>query len=242
MTPSLPPHNTHMPSHRIHIEQGIVPGAVEVTGEEAVHAARVKRVEVGDRVELLDGKGSVGAAKVVTIDKPGGLWRVVVEVESVAKMEPPRPRVEVFSAAPKGSHLSEMIDGLSQVGAAKWSLLETERGVSEPGASKLDRLMRVATEASKQSGRAWHMEIGGGVSFEAALQSPEVVIADGSGEWYSARGESVRLLIGPEGGWTAGELERARGAGARVCRFGVHTMRIEVAAVVAAGIVMGRGA
>jgi len=239
-----------MPSHRIHIEQGIVPGAVEVTGEEAVHAARVKRMEVGDRVELLDGKGSVGAAKVVTIDKPGGLWRVVVEVESVAKVEPPRPRVEVYSAAPKGSHLSEMIDGLSQVGAAKWSLLETERGVSEPGASKLDRLMRVAAEASKQSGRAWHMEIGGGVSLEIALRSPEVVIADGSGEWYVPRGEprgeprceQVRLLIGPEGGWTTGELERARGAGARVCRFGVHTMRIEVAAVVAAGVVMGVGA
>lgn len=230
-----------MPSHRIHIEQGIVAGAVEVTGEEAHHAARVKRVEVGDRVELLDGKGSVGAARVVTIDKPGGLWRVVVAVESVAKVEPPRPRVEVFSAAPKGSHLSEMIDGLSQVGAAKWSLLETERGVSEPGASKLDRLMRVATEASKQSGRAWHMEIGGGVSLENALRSPGVVIADVSGEWYSARGESVRLLIGPEGGWTDGELERARGAGARVCRFGVNTMRIEVAAVVAAGVVMGVG-
>lgn len=236
-----------MTAHRIHVNQTLVPGLVEVLGEEAHHAARVKRVEVGDKIELLNGRGGVGEARVEAIDKPKGEWRVVARVESVTQVVPLRPRVEVCSAAPKGAHLADMIDGLSQVGAGRWALLETERGVSDPGAEKLDRLMRVATEASKQSGRAWHMEIGGGMSFVNALAGTiEVVMADASGVWYEPSGcESVRLLIGPEGGWTAKELEQARSAGARVCRFGVHTMRIETAAVVAVGVVMsaelGRG-
>jgi 16S rRNA (uracil1498-N3)-methyltransferase len=48
----------------------------------------------------------------------------------------------------------------------------------------------------------------------------------------------VRLLVGPEGGWAAEELETARAAGARVARFGPHVMRIETAAVAACAVVL----
>ena len=47
-----------------------------------------------------------------------------------------------------------------------------------------------------------------------------------------------RLLVGPEGGWTADELKMAERAGATICSFGVHVMRVETAAVVGAGIVL----
>ena len=46
------------------------------------------------------------------------------------------------------------------------------------------------------------------------------------------------LLVGPEGGWTPRELDLARGRGAAITRFGPHVMRIETAAIVAAGIIM----
>jgi 16S rRNA (uracil1498-N3)-methyltransferase len=66
------------------------------------------------------------------------------------------------------------------------------------------------------------------------------VIADAGGQPYEpGKEDRVRLLVGPEGGWTEGELADAVEAGARVVRFGRHVMRIETAAVVAAGIILG---
>jgi RsmE family RNA methyltransferase len=84
-----------------------------------------------------------------------------------------------------------------------------------------------------------------------------VIVADASGEAFGremARGggagehagegegdmpERITLLVGPEGGFSAGELALARERGAAIARFGGHVMRIEVAAVVAAAMVLG---
>jgi 16S rRNA (uracil1498-N3)-methyltransferase len=73
------------------------------------------------------------------------------------------------------------------------------------------------------------------VEFAAALKNATpIVLADASGSAYEPTdAESITLLIGPEGGWADAELDAARAAGTRVARFGPHTMRTEVAAVVA---------
>jgi 16S rRNA (uracil1498-N3)-methyltransferase len=153
--------------------------------------------------------------------------------------------VEVVSAAPKGPRLGDMIDGLSQVGAASWSPLDSARGVVEPGAAKLGRLERIAAEAAKQCGRAWRLEIGAGLRFEDSLGGGNVVLADALGAPYKASGQgTVRVLVGPEGGWDPRELDAARRAGVRIARFGPHAMRIETATVAAAAVILdveGRG-
>lgn len=230
-----------MALHRIYLEdQPLATGAMIVGGDEAHHAARVKRVEVGEGVELLDGRGGVGRGAVAEIGKGDrGRWEVRVEVTEVRQTPPLSPRLEVLTAAPKGGRLEELIDGLSQVGAASWALLETQRGQVDPRPGKLERLGRTAAEASKQCGRAWHLQIGMGMNLGRVLDAGNVVVADSSGEPYTQGGkETIRLLVGPEGGWTREELETARGAGARVARFGAYAMRIETAAVAAAAIVL----
>lgn len=214
-------------------------GALVVAGDEAKHAIRVKRLEPGDGVEVLDGLGRVASGRVAQTRKSGrGEWELVVDVGSVRVVEPARPRVEVLSAVPKGDRLGWMIDGLSQVGAASWGPLGTARGVTDPRPGKLERLERTAAEAAKQCGRAWRLAMAPGVELAEAV-GPGVVMADASGEAYERAGAGVvRVLVGPEGGWTEEELATARAAGARVARFGRHVMRVEMAAVVAAAVVM----
>jgi 16S rRNA (uracil1498-N3)-methyltransferase len=264
-------------------DRSISGGFISVGGEEAHHAVRVRRVEAGDRVTLMDGRGRVASASVSETrkDRRSGEWEIVVKIESERVVARATPEIEVFAAAPKGDRLAEMIDGLSQVGAARWRPLVTERTVVEPREGKIDRLHRVAREACKQSGRAWELEIGAAMTLADALRSSGwrdpsggttsaamsaarvvtrgedasgviLIVADASGEGYrwepagagragpSSAGDShaVRLLIGPEGGWSESELESFRACGARVCRFGWHVMRIETAAVAAAAIVM----
>lgn len=236
--------------HRILIDE--MPGAGDVCrvmGEEARHAVRVKRLEAGESVELLDGRGRVAGASVRGSERSGGKgeWSLLVDVLEVREVARVRPRVEVFSPAAKGDRLEEMIDGLSQVGAASWSALRAVRGGEEPRGNRVARLHRIAREAAKQCGRAWSLEIGEGVTLSDALEvgggGAWAIMADASGGAFAAGllpagAQAVRLLIGPEGGWEPGEVEQARRVGALVCGFGPHVMRIEQAGVVAAGILL----
>lgn len=234
--------------HRIHHadlpDDAAAPGAVlTITGEEAHHAARVKRAGAGDALQVLDGRGAVadGIVTEVIKDRRSGEWSLLVRVTALRREPPVRPRLEVWASPPKAARLEAMIDGLIQAGAAAWAPLHTQRTIVEPREGKLDRMHRLAAEASKQCGRVWHLEIlaAGDVKSVMAGAGGAAVIADASGGPYQAAGEEViRLLVGPEGGWTPEELSAARAGGARVAAFGPHIMRIETAAVVAAGIVL----
>ena len=229
-----------MALHRIYFEGDLRPGALSIGGDEAHHAVRVKRLAIGDRVQVLNGRGRIANAVIVGTGKDGHTWTLRLEVASVDLAPPTTPRLEVCSPAPKGQRLAEMIDALSQVGAAVWSYLETQHSDAEPRPAKMDRLARIAAEASKQCGRAWLLQIGPALSFPQALAGDAaVVLADASGEPYrAAQTPAIRLLVGPEGGWSPRELQQARAAGLRIARFGPHTMRIETAAPVAAAIIL----
>ncbi len=212
-------------------------------GLEAHHAVRVRRITAGDSLELLDGKGRIGLATVRDTRRVSrhGEWEVELELKSCRTTPPDYPRVEVLSAVPKGDRLEQLIDGLAQVGAAAWGPLTSLRTIVEPRDGKLARMERVSHEAGKQCGRAWELQILPGRSLDEAIQAPELlpVLADASGQPYHPTGaQFVRLLVGPEGGWSPQELHHCRSAGLLVASFGVHTMRIETAAVLATGIIM----
>ncbi len=227
-------------------------GELYIEGEEAEHATRVKRLRAGDAAVVLNGQGLVVEAEVVAARR----GEVALRVVGLRREESVRPRVEVFAALPKGPRASDLVDALSQVGAARWTPLETERSEERATGARLERLRRVAIEAAKQCGRAWLMEIGGAVLLGDALkreagragEDVDVVFADaGAGVFEVGKRAGggagnglgvVRVLIGPEGGWTEDERADAARAGARVCSLGPHVMRIETAAATAAAIVI----
>ena len=208
-----------------------------VEGDEARHAVRSKRIEAGDIVAITNGCGAVAEAEVLEARRS-----LVLTIRTIDTVDPILPEVRVFAATPKGPRMDKMIDTLSQVGARSWTPLATKHSVVDPGSNKIERTRRIAAESAKQCGRAWVMEIGRKTEFERAIDvahGTRIVIADASGGPYVASGaQGVTLFIGPEGGWTDGELAEARGAGASICSFGVHTMRIEVAAPVAVACII----
>lgn len=215
-------------------------GTVEIAGEEARHAIRVKRLEPGAPLCLFDGRGGVARARAAGSSKTRGEWVLSVAVLEVRRVPAMAPRIEIVSASPKGERLERMIDGLSQLGVARWSPLECDRAVVEPGPNKLDRVSRVAIESSKQCGRAWLMEVGSAMRFDQALaaSAARVQIADADGGSWTADPGPCRILIGPEGGWSEAELNRADAAGVRRVRLGPHVLRTETAALAAAALAL----
>lgn len=232
-------HRISLASSEPALEAGVV---IRIDGEEARHAVKVKRLEPGEAIELLTGQGLVAHAVVVECEKLGKKegWAIDVRVESLRRVPPASPQIDVRSAVPKGPRLEEMIDQLSQVGAASWGPVIAGRAVVNPREGKLSRLSRVCEESAKQCGRAWLMQIEPAIGWKDLLGAPgPVVVADASGEPYTPmRVQRLTLAVGPEGGWTENELEEFRLSGARIARFGPHAMRVETAAVAACAIAM----
>lgn len=235
--------------HRVILED-LSPQAgarVVIGGDEAHHAARVKRCEVGDAVELLNGRGTRGAAVIRDIRKSRqGEWELELEITSIATDERPAPRLDVFAPAAKGERLEEMIDGLSQVGADAYRPLLTKRTVVDPREGKMNRLRRVAAESLKQCGRGWLLEIGEAIGFAEAIKPTPgtlVLAADASGGTLPAaavaKAERVVLLVGPEGGFSDEEFAQLKAADVRLFRFAPHVLRVETAAVVGAAMIRG---
>src|SRR5580765_136859 len=159
-----------MALHRIYFDGQLREGAITIQGDEAQHAVRVKRLGEGDPLRVLDGRGHTADAAISKVERTREGWSLEIEIRAVQAADPVRPRIEVCSAAPKGPRISDLIDGLSQAGAASWRYLHTDHGAVEPRPAKLDRLLRTAAESSKQCGRAWLLEIGQPITFDEAIK------------------------------------------------------------------------
>ncbi|MFT3686963.1 MAG: RsmE family RNA methyltransferase [Phycisphaerales bacterium] len=239
-----------MSLHRISLDHAPPPAGntLTLTDEEAWHAVAVKRLQAGDTVELLDGRGTVATAAVTATEKSKRGASIALRIERVEQRPPVSPRVEIWSAVPKADRAAQMIDQLAQAGAAVWRPLISERSVTDADA-KLDRLTRIAAEASKQCGRPWHMTLDAPRTIAdaaawAAAHPATTLVTDGAG-LPAASAAPVHLtrfvvLVGAEGGFTESELTSLKAAGATPLRLGPHILRTETAAVAAAVALLAR--
>lgn len=225
-------------AHRVYFSDlaALTPGSdLLIDGDEANHAARVKRLRPGEPIALLDGRGTWAEADLIRAET-GKRALLELRVRSVRRVEPVRPAVEVWCPPPKGDRLETMIDQLSQIGVAAWRPLRTAR--AERDAFRPEKLERIAIESAKQCARAWTIRIDPWAELSDALADPRAMLADASGDPAALAAADTVLLLGPEGGWTPEELEQARAAGSSTIRFGPHTMRIETAAVAGAACLL----
>jgi 16S rRNA (uracil1498-N3)-methyltransferase len=187
--------------------------------EESRHAVKALRLAPGDRVTVFDPHEAWSGE----IESAAGK----VTIRLLEKLAAPTlPRVVVAAAAPKGARLDWMIEKLAELGVAEFIPVKFARSVVEPGEGKRRRIEKIALAAAKQSG-APVMKI-------AAEQGVGQLPADA---WLASPGATERppagggcVVIGPEGGLTAGEEARF----ARRFSLGPTILRIETAAVVAA--------
>jgi 16S rRNA (uracil1498-N3)-methyltransferase len=249
-----------MARHRLFLEVPLasLQDDVAITGTEAAHALLVKRVEIGEGVELRDGQGGTADAVVTGIDRSKRDVRIGLQVRARAVVVPVEPAIHVYSSVPKGDRSAQLIDQLSQAGATSWRWLRTSRAVAEASEHKRERLNRVAVESCKQSGRAWLLMIEeptdiAGLTAWAAQTRPAhprtLLLADARGlapaTWAAGLGRAsgpsappggIGLIVGPEGGLDPAEHDKIIAAGAVPLSFGPHVMRTETAAVVAVGV------
>lgn len=169
--------------------------------------------------------------------RPGGEAVVVERVEAA-----PADDVEIslYQAVPKGKHMDLVVEKATELGVAKVVPLATERGVVclDGAGGKVERWRRLAEAAARQSLQLRVPEVAEPVAFcEAAFTvgGRGVLLHNAGGLRLLEEvldGPAVDLFVGPEGGWSDGELRLAGEAGLRTAQLGPFRLRSETAGMV----------
>jgi 16S rRNA (uracil1498-N3)-methyltransferase len=223
---------------------------VTLTGAEGRHAATVRRIRPGERVDVADGAGLI-AECVVTDAGPGS---VTLRVRARREVPAPDPRIVVVQALPKGDRAELAVETMTEVGVDLIVPFAAERCVArwpagDRAAKALARWRSAAREAAKQARRARIPEVTGLASaaeVATRLKSAArgVVLEPGAEQALSrldlpAHGDVV-LVVGPEGGLSPAELTEFTAAGAVETRLGDSVLRASTAGAAAAAVLMAR--
>jgi 16S rRNA (uracil1498-N3)-methyltransferase len=222
---------------------------IVLSGREGHHAATVRRLRPGERVDVTDGAGLV-AQCTVTATRPGA---VALAVRSRHTEPRPHPAVTVAQALPKGDRGQLAVELMTEAGVdaiIPWSAQRcVTRWQGERGERALGRWRAAAREAAKQARRSWLPEVSGPVTTSELLgqvASAELaVLLDPAAAIPLARlpvpgSGRILVIVGPEGGVSPAELAALSGAGAVSARLGPTVLRTSTAGLVAVAILLSR--
>ena len=214
---------------------GLVAGAELALEEEEQHHLTVRRAREGEAVMLLDGAGSRGTGQ---LRWAGKVFSVAVDRVST---EPRPAAVTLAVGAGDRERFALLAEQAVQLGATRIVPLETDRTANVATRVRegtLDKVRRRAREALKQCSAAWECAVAECVALEAFLaEAPQGArwLADHAGGAAPSLGvsDTLTVLVGPEGGFTATERDRILSAGWVPVALGPHILRYETAALAA---------
>ena len=223
-------------------------GEVWVGGSEAHHMLHVLRLKPGQKVYLFDGRGTEATGRILEALKD----RARLEIEESAQISrEARVAITLAFSIPKGQRAEVLVEKVCELGVRRLVPIECQRSVvklKQEGSQKLEKWRKRAIEAAKQCGRAYVTEVEGMTSFPVLLEETSrhelALLAStdpGVRPLQEVIGEhpavgarcNVPLLciVGPEGGFTEEEVERAKGAGCLEVGMGPRILRTETASI-----------
>ncbi|MEU8248462.1 16S rRNA (uracil(1498)-N(3))-methyltransferase [Nonomuraea sp. NPDC048916] len=222
---------------------------VVLDGPEGRHAAVVRRLRAGERVDLTDGAGTV-AECVVSEALRDTLRLAVTRRYEVAA---PSPRLVVVQGLPKGDRGELAVEMMTEVGVDVIVPWAASRSITQwkgdKAAKALGRWRSTAREAGKQA-RRFHLpevaEPASTAQVEALLAGAALglVLHEEAAEPLSGRelpgGGDIVVVVGPEGGVSEEELAGFRAAKAVPVLLGSTVLRTSTAGVAAAAVLLTR--
>lgn len=233
-------------------------GGELVLPTELAHQARdVLRLVPGDTLRLLDGGGGEYTATLLVVDRKQVVVRLGEHGEGTA--EPP-VRVVLCQGMLKAAKYETILQKCTELGVAAFVPLLTERAVAavnEATDSKRHRWRKIVAEAVEQCGGSRLPELEPPrplMHALAALPAGTIALIPWEGEHATSLRTAleraiagigglhniseVRLFIGPEGGFSAGEIALAQRHGAIPVTLGQRILRAETAAIVASALAL----
>ena len=212
---------------------------VTTLGEQAAHHARVKRLAVGDRVQLTNGRGSIALGAIVAIRKTA----LDVSADSVRAVPPPFP-IHLRAPVADRDRMLLLAEKVTELGIASWQSVQFKRSLSVSprgeGAGFAAKLHARMVAALEQSAGAWLPALLEDITVSSLRISNDQVplLLDAAGDSMAAVAPETDtrapvILVGPEGGIEPDELRKLTDAGWRRVRLAPNTLRFETAGIAA---------
>ena len=230
-------------------ESELVPGSdagpserqIVVEGARARHLGQVLRADIGQRIRVGISRTSVGTAEVVELSDS----RVVLSSLEMHEIAAP-PRTRLILALPRPKALRRLLQTAASFGVDHIDLVNAWRVEKSYWSSPLVEIAAMEKElwlGCEQGRHAWVPTIASHrflVPYLASLdsESPEtrLLAHPGKAPWLrasDANASSLRLAIGPEGGWIESEVASFADAGFQHFVLSESILRSEIAVAAA---------
>ncbi|HTD98384.1 MAG TPA: 16S rRNA (uracil(1498)-N(3))-methyltransferase [Mucilaginibacter sp.] len=204
--------------------------------EESKHGIKVLRLQAGDQVQLIDGKGNLYTAAITDAHPK----RTQLQIVSVQKEFNRRNHYLHIAVAPTKNieRLEWFLEKATEIGIDEISLIICQR--SERKEAKVDRLNKIITSAIKQSLKAYHPILNEPIALNKLLAAPfdgqKFIAHCEPGDKLTLK-EQLKpqgrylILIGPEGDFTPKEIEDALKNDFKAITLGESRLRTETSAL-----------
>lgn len=222
-------------------DASLEPGRTVDLGEGEVHHARVRRMEPGSRVQLVNGAGVVAFGALTNVTRRS----VSVAIDDVSHVAPP-PAVHLFAPIGDRDRMLWLAEKTTELGITSWRgvMWRRSRGVTPRGEGEsFHAKLRVRMiGALTQSGGAWLPAILPDLAAEDAFDAADRggrLFLDVTGEpmLTATLNAPLTIALGPEGGLEDDERSRLSAAGWMPVSLGGTTLRFETAGIAALAIV-----
>ncbi|MDF1694482.1 MAG: RsmE family RNA methyltransferase [Saprospiraceae bacterium] len=205
--------------------------------DECIHCSKVLRKKVGEEVFVTDGKGNLHQGHISNITKKN------VDIELTKQMSSQKPsHIRSIAIAPTKNidRLEWFLEKSTEIGISHifpFLSARSERKIIKP-----ERLEKIIISAMKQSknfhkptlhpltplSKILENDFNGQSKYIAHCMDPQQAL----NKLYSS-GSNAIVLIGPEGDFTAAEVERAQANNWKEVSLGTSRLRTETAGIVA---------
>jgi 16S rRNA (uracil1498-N3)-methyltransferase len=210
------------------------PEQSSLSEEESKHAFRVLRLKIGDKIEVINGRGSFYTCEITSLDKRTCELSILAE-----KKEEPRSFYLHIAIAPTKNidRIEWFVEKCVEFGVDEITFLKSSN--SERKVIKIERIKRIATSAMKQSQHAFFPKINELVNYKEFLDAAEqehkliahLVDDNRQGLKSLPLNSTYCMLIGPEGDFTIEEVQLALSKDFKPVTLGAYRLRTETAGI-----------
>jgi 16S rRNA (uracil1498-N3)-methyltransferase len=239
--------------HRFFVSPGSIQGDTAVIDQqEARHIQMVLRLKPGDQIILFDGSGYEYLAR---LEKGQEGLQAQIEQQSIKEDMP--LQLGLIQGIAKGDKMDNIIQKATEIGVSVIYPLLTQRTIvklqGDKAGKKVQRWQHIAREACKQCRRNVIPLIKPVVEIEQIYQDiegyPALMLYEKEEEQnlrqvLNSLKESalasgkIFIMVGPEGGFSEAEAEKACRHGVRTASLGPRILRTETAGIAASSIIM----